>query len=143
MPVGLALSRIVVVPAVMAVGFHIGAIAQALNEGAELLAVVGMDIVITHFYTHIIAEQCLSMQIIYTVFLQVEAHHVVAADIKRHRHGLLLVKHDIHLHTLILPFPFNHRGSTWDGYPCTRALAVVRLYLYATTHLLGQQLHDG
>ena len=112
-PVGIPLSCIVVVPAVMAIGFHIGAVAQTLNEGAELLAVVGMDIVITHLYTHIIAEHRLSVQVIHTVGLQVEAHHVVAADVERHRHGLLLVKHDIHLHTsnFIVPIPFSFQSQ--------------------------------
>ena len=98
-PVGLALSRIVIVPAIMAIGFHVGAVAQTPYEGAELLAVVGMDIVITHLYAHIIAEHRRSVQVIHTVLLQVKTHHVVATDVERHRHGLLLVKHDIHLHT--------------------------------------------
>ena len=83
----------------MTIGFHIGAITQTLYEGAELLTVVRMDIGITHLYTHIIAEHRLAVQVIYTVLLQVETHHVVASDVERHRHGLLLVKHDIHLHT--------------------------------------------
>ena len=83
----------------MAFGLHVGAVAQPPDKGAELLAVVGMDIVITHLYPHIIAEHRLAVQVIYTVLLQVETHHVVASDVERHRHGLLLVKHDIHLHT--------------------------------------------
>ena len=98
-PVGLALTCIVVVPAVMAFGLHVGAVAQTLNEGAELLTVVGMDIGITHLYAHIIAEHRLAVQVIDMVLPQIETHHVVAADVERHRHGLLLVKHDIHLHT--------------------------------------------
>ena len=60
-PVGLALTGIVEVPAVTAFRFLVGAVGQSRNEGAEPLAVVGMDLVVTHLYANIIAENRLSV----------------------------------------------------------------------------------
>ena len=88
----------------MAFGFHIGAVTQALDEITKLIAVVWMDISITHLYAHIIAKQRLSVNVVHTVLAYVKTHHVVAADVERHRHGLLLVKHILRTHTSVLFF---------------------------------------
>ena len=150
-PVRFALSCIVVIPAIMAIGFQICTIAQALNKCAEPFTIVRVNICITYIYPHIIAEHRLAVQIIHTVILQVETHHVVATDVERHHHGLLLVKHDIHLQSSIfnvqssiflIPFLFNLSGRARYRHPYTCALSVVRLYLDGTTHLFGQQLGD-
>ena len=127
-PVGLARSRIVIVPAIMALAYHVDAISQSLYEGAEAVSVVGMYIGVTLLYTHIIAEHRLSVQVVHDVVLQVKTHHVIAADVERHHHSLLLVKHDIHIqfsiftfHLLILHsslFTLNYLSSSQSQWPC-------------------------
>ena len=101
-PVGFALPRIIIVPTVTTLRFFIGAIAKALDPGAETLTIIRMNIFITNLYTNIIAEDSLPIQIVQTVLLQVKTHDMIAADVERHNHGLLLIKLDIIIHRIIL-----------------------------------------
>ena len=122
-PVGFTMTRIVVVPAVAALGFLVGTVAQPLDEGAEPFAVIGMDIMIAHLDAHIIAEQGLSVQVEQPVLLEIKTHHVIAADVERHRHGLLLIKYILTAHSL--HFFFSHSLiSVSAPRPCKVAIPI-------------------